>query len=321
MAPTGRKPLIKAENGLTSPLYFDRQVVQAEDLTLDRASHDRELARMRRYLHGWGVVAGLVPHIEADILTVTGGYGVTPLGREVFFAGALSVAGIAAQGTACCGPGGSGCALVDEAAIAAAAVTLPVLSWLIARPTLAETDLRPGVDEGCAHPANHLRPSRSCGGVALDLICALPESHRVAASLPGHLCGAYDPLSPDMHSMRPMPPEVSEEDDFVVLGQVLVEDGVAVFRTADRRTLLPTAVLQEWLMTSTCPSIFYVNRNPQEGGEHEVHRLGCRGFVPDEQNRLYLGFFTRCEDAVRAAAAHFGEVDGCRNCLPDCHFR
>ena len=61
--------LAQAKNAVVTPLYFDRQVIQAEDLNLDRTSHDRELARMRRILHGWGVVAGLIPEISRKSTT------------------------------------------------------------------------------------------------------------------------------------------------------------------------------------------------------------------------------------------------------------
>ncbi|WP_108259152.1 hypothetical protein [Mangrovicoccus ximenensis] len=48
MADSDEGPLARAENGVTGPLYFDRQVVRAEDLTLGRTAAAAEMARIRR---------------------------------------------------------------------------------------------------------------------------------------------------------------------------------------------------------------------------------------------------------------------------------
>ena len=52
---------------------------------------------------------------------------------------------------------------------------------------------------------------------------------------------------------------------------------------------------------------FYVNKNEQWTGEHEVHRADC-AWLPDAANRIYLGkYYTR--------------VDGCCFCCPESHTR
>lgn len=48
---------------------------------------------------------------------------------------------------------------------------------------------------------------------------------------------------------------------------------------------------------------FYVNKNTDAQGNHEVHRENC-DYLPRPENREYLGFFSNSYDAVRAAAAH-----------------
>lgn len=65
---------------------------------------------------------------------------------------------------------------------------------------------------------------------------------------------------------------------------------------------------------------YYVNKNEQPTGEHEVHKDGCR-FMPAPENRIYLGYFSDCSDAVKKAKEYYREVDGCYYCCPRCHTR
>lgn len=57
-------------------------------------------------------------------------------------------------------------------------------------------------------------------------------------------------------------------------------------------------------------NVYYVNRIAQPTGEHEVHQAGC-GYLPSEENRIYLGFFTNSGDAIREAKKYYSNVDGC----------
>ena len=63
---------------------------------------------------------------------------------------------------------------------------------------------------------------------------------------------------------------------------------------------------------------YYVNKNAQANGDHEVHTTGC-DFLPHETNRLYLGEFTSCRQAVRKAREYYSQVNGCFYCSNDCH--
>ena len=68
---------------------------------------------------------------------------------------------------------------------------------------------------------------------------------------------------------------------------------------------------------------FSVNKNPQrhpEDGEHEVHREGCPT-PPYAANKYDLGYFNNCSEAVAAARRKYSNVDGCKNCIPNCHQR
>ena len=63
---------------------------------------------------------------------------------------------------------------------------------------------------------------------------------------------------------------------------------------------------------------YYVNRNAQASGDHEVHQTGC-SYLPDEQNRLYLGVFMSCAPAVREAKKTYVRSNGCYFCSRPCH--
>jgi len=65
---------------------------------------------------------------------------------------------------------------------------------------------------------------------------------------------------------------------------------------------------------------YYVNKNAQPTGEHEVHKEGC-SYMPSTQNAEYLGVFLDCYGAVaEAKRVHPNwDIDGCAHCSPDCH--
>lgn len=63
---------------------------------------------------------------------------------------------------------------------------------------------------------------------------------------------------------------------------------------------------------------YYVNQNAQANGDHEVHSGVC-SFLPNTENRIYLGEFAYCSDAVEAAKAHFWQCNGCYYCANACH--
>ena len=63
---------------------------------------------------------------------------------------------------------------------------------------------------------------------------------------------------------------------------------------------------------------YYLNKQAQSNGDHEVHKLGC-SYLPNPENRIYLGEFPSCHGAVREAKKHYAKADGCYWCSPDCH--
>ncbi|MBI2188666.1 MAG: hypothetical protein HYU37_16325 [Acidobacteria bacterium] len=65
---------------------------------------------------------------------------------------------------------------------------------------------------------------------------------------------------------------------------------------------------------------YYVTRNAQLNGDHEVHHEFC-AWLPLAQHLQYLGFFADCASAVREARKHFSQSNGCAFCASECHTR
>ena len=65
---------------------------------------------------------------------------------------------------------------------------------------------------------------------------------------------------------------------------------------------------------------YYVNKNAQTNGDHEVHVSGCT-YLPAPANRAYLGEFTSCVPAVAEAKRQrlWPRVNGCFYCCRPCH--
>jgi len=64
-------------------------------------------------------------------------------------------------------------------------------------------------------------------------------------------------------------------------------------------------------------SKYYLNKNAQSNGDHEVHKFGCK-YMPNENNRISLGSFSHSYEAIKRAREYFLAVNGGYNCLPDC---
>lgn len=63
---------------------------------------------------------------------------------------------------------------------------------------------------------------------------------------------------------------------------------------------------------------YYVNKNAQSNGDHEVHNVDCK-YLPSIENRIYLGVFSNCKPAVVEAKKTYTKSNGCKTCCPDCH--
>jgi len=68
---------------------------------------------------------------------------------------------------------------------------------------------------------------------------------------------------------------------------------------------------------------YIINENVQPTGEHEVHKEFYCPTLPDPKNRVLVGYFNSCRDAIAEAKKKWPdiEIDGCANCIPVCHTR
>lgn len=66
---------------------------------------------------------------------------------------------------------------------------------------------------------------------------------------------------------------------------------------------------------------YCVNMNAQAGtGDHEVHDLAStKGCLPSSTSRILLGWYSTCDEAVRAAKKFYSDVNGCYYCAYACH--
>lgn len=63
---------------------------------------------------------------------------------------------------------------------------------------------------------------------------------------------------------------------------------------------------------------YYVNKNAQANGDHEIHDQYC-SYLPKLENRVYLGQFENCHEAVTKAREYYNKVNGCYYCSNECH--
>lgn len=227
---------LRRSNGLDRPLYFDRQLLQAEDLSLEQGFGDQRLALLARNCLGWGVAAGLILRLENDPhggsagLSVSPGYALTPMGEEVYLPAAVSFAGIEALIRTLCHDLPD-CRNVDASGAPEAGAEM-LVAWIIARVAEQDGGLRTAFPDGCGHPGNTTRPSRRCGGARIEIACAIAPPNS-------------DPL-PDPHGLREiicnpwgpeLAPDVAPDLDYVVLGRVEIRPEGLFVAAEDRRRI------------------------------------------------------------------------------------
>ena len=63
---------------------------------------------------------------------------------------------------------------------------------------------------------------------------------------------------------------------------------------------------------------FYVRIKPSLKVTNTVHKKGCP-FMPEIDNRIPLGRFSHCKDAVKEASGYFLRVNSCYFCNKECN--
>jgi hypothetical protein len=62
-------------------------------------------------------------------------------------------------------------------------------------------------------------------------------------------------------------------------------------------------------------TIYYVSEEPEDDGQHEVHRDTCYRLPV---LRKYIGLHANCAEAVARARQHYEGAVGCRLCSYEC---
>lgn len=62
---------------------------------------------------------------------------------------------------------------------------------------------------------------------------------------------------------------------------------------------------------------YYINKNAQANGDHEIHTTGC-SHAPLLENRVGIGYYDNDYQALAAAKAEWpdSKINGCAYCCP-----
>jgi hypothetical protein len=63
-------------------------------------------------------------------------------------------------------------------------------------------------------------------------------------------------------------------------------------------------------------SRFYVDVKSRTNNYHLVHKEGCP-FLPEKENRIYLGVNTSADNALGEARSYFNKSECCRFCMKE----
>ena len=63
---------------------------------------------------------------------------------------------------------------------------------------------------------------------------------------------------------------------------------------------------------------YFINKIAENNGDYEVHKVDCN-FLPDDSDRLYLGVFSNCKEAMIKAKEIYDQSNGCYNCCSECY--
>ena len=61
---------------------------------------------------------------------------------------------------------------------------------------------------------------------------------------------------------------------------------------------------------------YLVDKVPDDKGERLVHEEECKWI---SNNRISIGYFTSCQEAINKAKEYYPRINGCVRCMGDCH--
>ncbi len=85
MTPTLPNVSVCCGTAIERPRFYPRQIITADDLTLDQEYFREKIQRHAHFLHGWGVVCGATLDYTTKpwLIKVDAGYILTPCGNEI----------------------------------------------------------------------------------------------------------------------------------------------------------------------------------------------------------------------------------------------
>ena len=230
--------------------YFNRMLLTADDMRTDQEFVVQKLRRHNRFLHGWGVVCGLIVKAAPTptkpwLVEVGEGYALGPFGDEIFVGQPVLI------DLASCGPGAttSPCEpgmLLDGAPTAGPTVFLAIkYAECRARPVLAMPGGCGCEDEECEYLAHRDSFSIQC-------LSELPPSHKPVKGLPT-LCDVAAGRA--LLQCVPCP-----TDPWVVLAKISlpasptakIADAAIDNKPPIRRIVFSTAALQAQIIDCCC---------------------------------------------------------------------
>jgi hypothetical protein len=235
--------------GLERLRYFPRQLLTADDMRVEQDYFREKQRRHNRFLHGWGVVCGLLvqpnPTAGPLVVTVCPGYALGPCGDEIYVPDPVDfdltpITQQLAQ-PSCANPG-----------MAAAFTETGLLSLVI---RYAECQTRPvrTLPAGCACDDSACEFSRIRDGFEIRCIAQRTVSDKQA---PPTLCEINGDIT---HQLPPMP--AAPSSDWVQLASIqLVGGGAGKPNKLDaqsinnnmRRLVFSTAQIQQQVIACCC---------------------------------------------------------------------
>ena len=234
------------QNPLERVKYFRRQLLTEADMTTDQDYFRQKHRRHNRFLHGWGTVCGLeVFPVQGLCVEIQPGYALGPYGDEIFVPEPVRLDLAACGGEAMTDP----CepSRVRGAPPSAGRETVYVAiryAECLARPVRA-------MPAGCGCEEEVCEYSRIRDSFEIACLDQLPVSH-----LPGEPMQFCELLE----TRQVIPCPSCPEDPWVVLATIPLpalgdEISTEGIRYMDRRQILSTAMLQEWLYACCCENM------------------------------------------------------------------
>lgn len=230
--------------GLERLRYFPRQLLTADDMRLEQEYLREKQRRHNRFLHGWGVVCGLIvqPNPTAGPLAITicPGYALGPCGDEIYVSdpAPYDLTPITQQlaQPSCANTG-----------VSAAALESGILRILI---RYAECQTRPvrTLPAGCGCDDSACEFSRIRDGFEIR---AVPKDTGPQVQAPPSLCDIQNDIAGKLPPMPPAPPA-----DWVQLALITLKGATTVttqiIDNNARSVLYSTAQVQQQVIDCCC---------------------------------------------------------------------